>query len=197
MKLDIAVFVLITPLEVGPRKSYKGKWLFRICYLFLVQLKAFSSAIPSPCCIHWCCLQHLHHCGQILTSCFWLGRTAPNHLKVPAYRFLACQLQWWWLKVCPTNSLWYNVCILLNNGNFAKIILILGFSPIPPLTPSFCPPQMKFDPDRKEKSLTFPLEKNTNKFSRHNYSYCHCIKMGTFEFLYTLLLNKYWTKVKL
>ena len=55
--------------------------------------------------------------------------------------FWACQLQWWWLKVCLTNSLWDKVCILLNNGNFVKIILSLGFSLIPPLTPSFCLPR--------------------------------------------------------
>ena len=51
-------------------------------------------------------------------SCFWPRRTAQNHLKIPAWRFLACQLQWWWLEVCLTKTLWDIVCILLNNGNF-------------------------------------------------------------------------------
>ena len=71
--------------------------------------------------------------------------------------FLACQLQWWWSEVCVISSLWDKFCILLNNGNFAKISLTLSFFPHTLLlTPSFCPPQMKFDPYPKKMSLTFP-----------------------------------------
>ena len=41
-------------------------------------------------------------------------------LENPCIGFWECWLQWWWLEVCLTKSLWDKVCILLNNGNFAK-----------------------------------------------------------------------------
>ena len=76
--------------------------------------------------------------------------------------FLACWLQWWWLEVCLTNSLWDKVCISLNNGYFAKKKkkhLFLGFSPYPLLPLSFCHPQMKFYPNPPQNFLDLPIRK--------------------------------------
>ena len=137
----------------------------------------------SPCCSHWhclCCLhwlQHLHHlchCGQMLTSFFDQEKLLQSTWKSLHICFWACWLQLWWLEVC----------------------LILGFCPIAPLTPSFCPPQMNLILIPPKNVLDLPIRKKY-KFSWHNYSYCLCIKMNTFGFLCTLLLNKYLTKVKL
>ena len=75
--------------------------------------------------------------------------------------FWECKLQWWWLEVCLTNSLWDKVCISINNENLAKIILILGLSSYPPPTPSLCPPQKKFDPYSKN-VLDLPIRKEYN-----------------------------------
>ena len=75
--------------------------------------------------------------------------------------FWACLSQWWWLEVCLTNSLWDKVCILLNNGILQKKPPHFWLlPPNHPLNPSFCPPQMKFDPYSK-KILDLPLRKST------------------------------------
>ena len=97
-------------------------------------------------------------------SCFWPGRTAQNHLKISAYRFLGMAIAVAVVRSL-TKSLWDKVCILLNNGNFAKITISEGFSPIPPLTPSFWPPQMKFDSLLKKHPYPWPSHKKKVQLS--------------------------------
>ena len=77
-----------------------------------------------------------------IQSCFWPGRTTQNHLKIPAYMFLGIPIAMVVVRSCLTKSSWDKICILLNNGNFAKNNPHLGILPIPPLTPLFCPPQI-------------------------------------------------------
>ena len=74
---------------------------------------------------------YFFHSISYLEVIFWPGRLLKITWKFLHIGFWACWLQWWWLELCLTNSLWDKICILLNNGNFANKTLIFGFSYTP------------------------------------------------------------------
>ena len=66
-------------------------------------------------------------------------KNCSKSLENPCIGFWACWLQWWWLEACLAKSLGDKVCILLNNGNSAKMTLISGFSTHTPSYPLLLP----------------------------------------------------------
>ena len=114
-------------------------------------------------------------------NCFLPRRTAQNHLKVPVERFLGMPITVMVIRSL-TNSLWDKVCILLNNGNFAKKKNALQFGLLPH-TPSY--PFLLYSPDEiwslSKKVFGLPI-RNVNRWRNMEH-------FAAIFFRYSLLSN--------